>query len=63
MSECEWQGYEISKFKICLSGNDKEVYRYLPGEYQTNHELFKAKFAAMLEVVDDEHVKIIFNDT
>ena len=31
VSECGWQGQEISKFKFCLSGKAKEVFRSLPG--------------------------------
>ena len=54
MSECGWQGQEISKFKFCLSGKAKEVYRSLPGGYQNNYELVKAQFKAMFGVVDDE---------
>ena len=54
VSECGWQGQEISKFKFCLSGKAKEVYRSLPGGYQNNYELVKAQFTAMFGVVDDE---------
>ena len=49
-----WQGQKISKFKFCLSGKAKEVYRSLPEGYQSNYELVKTQFTAMFGVVDDE---------
>ena len=54
VSECGWQGQEISKFEFCLSGKAMEVYRSLPGGYQNDYELVKTQFTAMFGVVDDE---------
>ena len=63
MSECGWQGQEISKFKLCLSGKAKEVYRSLPGGYQNDYELVKAQFMAIFGVVDERSSALKLHST